>query len=107
MSRAAVDAMLGDGVPPSRIVVVDTNPSMLEVAAGQLLGVVTATLGVVQTVEDLPDIVLAIIHGGRGCTSDRRRPSPSESTTACSASGVPDRPRLLLSSSPQSMPEVA
>ncbi|MDM7487321.1 potassium channel family protein [Rhodococcus sp. GXMU-t2271] len=37
--RTAVDAMLGDGVPPSEIVVVDTDPVVLETAAGQ--GLVT------------------------------------------------------------------
>ncbi|WP_255026007.1 TrkA family potassium uptake protein [Rhodococcus sp. GA1] len=37
--RTAVDAMLGDGVPPSEIVVVDTDPVVLESAAGQ--GLVT------------------------------------------------------------------
>ncbi|MFD6859242.1 potassium channel family protein [Rhodococcus sp. NPDC060090] len=37
--RAAVDAMLGDGLPPSEIVVVDTDPTALETAAGQ--GLVT------------------------------------------------------------------
>ncbi|MGX7731914.1 potassium channel family protein [Rhodococcus sp. 2H158] len=37
--RTAVDAMLGDGVPPSDIVVVDTDPVVLETAAGQ--GLVT------------------------------------------------------------------
>ncbi|NLV79664.1 MAG: potassium channel family protein [Rhodococcus sp.] len=37
--RSAVDAMLGDGVPPSQIVVVDADPVVLETAAGQ--GLVT------------------------------------------------------------------
>ncbi len=37
--RTAVDAMLGDGIPPSEIVVVDTDPAILESAAGQ--GLVT------------------------------------------------------------------
>lgn len=37
--RTAVDAMLGDGIPPSEIVVVDTDPVVLEAAAGQ--GLVT------------------------------------------------------------------
>ncbi|MFD6895260.1 potassium channel family protein [Rhodococcus sp. NPDC060086] len=37
--RSAVDALLGDEVPPSQIVVVDTDPIVLESAAGQ--GLVT------------------------------------------------------------------
>ncbi|MBC2587166.1 MULTISPECIES: TrkA family potassium uptake protein [Rhodococcus] len=69
--RAAVDAMLGDGVPPSEIVVVDTDPLILEAAAGQGLVTVqgSATRSDVLRLAGVPHCTSIVVAADRDDTA--------------------------------------
>ncbi|NLU62437.1 potassium channel family protein [Rhodococcus sp. HNM0563] len=69
--RAAVDAMLGDGLHPSGIVVVDTDPAVLETATGQGLVTVqgSATKSDVLRLAGVPHCTSIVVAADRDDTA--------------------------------------